>query len=57
MVEARDERLNLRVGKSEVAMLDALAEVDGLTASDVIRVLIRRTYAERFGDKKPKAKK
>jgi DNA-binding GntR family transcriptional regulator len=37
----------------ELAMLRALAERDGLSASDVLRLFIRRAYAEAFGDKKP----
>jgi hypothetical protein len=38
---------------SETALLQALAEADGLTISDVVRLLVRRAYADRFGDKKP----
>ncbi len=53
----RSERLNVRIAPEEIAMLEAVAEADGLSASDVVRTLIRRAYAERFGDKKPKAKR
>jgi len=34
-------------------MLRVLAEADGLSSADIIRTLIRRSYAERFGEKKP----
>lgn len=33
-------------------MLQALAEEDGVSASDVLRIFVRRVYAERFGEKK-----
>jgi hypothetical protein len=35
-------------------MVQALADADGVSASDYVRLFIRRTYAEKFGDKKPK---
>jgi hypothetical protein len=41
----------------ENAMLAALAEHSGLTASDIVRSLIRKEYRATFGDKKPKPKK
>ncbi len=53
----RSERLNVRIAPDEMAMLNALADAEGLSASDVVRTLVRRAYAERFGDKKPKPKK
>lgn len=34
-------------------MLRALAEKDGITASDVVRLFIRRAYADAYGDKRP----
>ena len=34
-------------------MLQALADADGITGSDWIRLTIRRAYAEKFGDKRP----
>ncbi len=37
-------------------MLQALADADGLSASDIVRTLIRRAYSERFGDRKPPKK-
>jgi hypothetical protein len=53
----RSERLNVRTAPEELAMLEALASSYGVSASDVVRTLIRRAYADRFGDKKPKARK
>jgi hypothetical protein len=50
----REEMLNVRMTAEELAMLRALAEGDGLSQSDVVRQFIRRTYRERFGEKKPK---
>lgn len=34
-------------------MLRALADAQGLSASDIVRTLIREAYRVRFGDKKP----
>jgi predicted DNA-binding protein len=53
MVE-RDRRLSIRIGDEEWQMLYALAEREGISASDYIRLFIRRTYAEAFGSAKPK---
>lgn len=50
----RAEMFTVRMTADEIAMLRALAEADGLSQSDVVRVFIRRSYAERFGDKKPR---
>ncbi len=44
----------LRVTDEELAMMRALADDRGLTASDVVRLFVREAYRERFGDKKPK---
>ena len=41
------------MSEMERAMLSALAERDGITQSDVLRMFISRAYAEAFGDKKP----
>jgi hypothetical protein len=41
----------------EIEMLNAVADAEGLSASDVVRQLVRRAYVDRFGDKhvpKPK---
>ena len=53
----RDSKLTIRIADEEVAMLRALAEKDGISASDVLRLFIRRAYAEAFGTKKPKPRK
>ena len=54
MVETRTEQFILRIAPSERAMLDRLAEADGLSAADVVRVLVKRAHDERFGAKAPK---
>jgi hypothetical protein len=46
--------LQVRASDEERAMLFALADDRGLSASDVVRTMIRDAYRERFGDKKPK---
>ena len=38
-----------RMTPSEVAMLEELAKADGLYRTDVVRMLIRREHAARFG--------
>jgi len=45
--------MTLRIADEERAMLAALAEKDGISASDVLRLFIRREYAIAFGAKKP----
>ena len=57
MGEQRDKLINLRATSEEVAMLHALAERDGISASDLLRQFIRRSYAAVFGEKRPKPKK
>jgi Ribbon-helix-helix protein, copG family len=56
--EVQDQRLGLRVTRTEVEMLNKLSEVTGLSMSDVVRMAIRREYTERVGElptiKKPK---
>ena len=49
VTEPRTERVEFRFTTSEVARLRELAEADGISSSDVVRMLIRRTHAERFG--------
>ena len=39
----------MRIAESERAMLRELAERDGISSSDVVRVLIRRAHAAAFG--------
>lgn len=49
--------LCLRVSDQEHAMLTAVAERDGRSASDVIRQLLRAIYTEKFGTGLPVANK
>lgn len=56
----RDQLFQLRMTAEEKAMLGALADRDGLSASDKVRQWIRREYAEAFGaapSGKPKPKR
>jgi hypothetical protein len=56
----RDQLFQLRVTADEKRMLEALAEREGLTASDKVRQLIRKDYAATFGEepaKRPKPKR
>ena len=46
MVE-RKERLHMLLSKDESVMLERLADAEGLTGSDVVRRLIRQSYAAR----------
>jgi hypothetical protein len=41
----------------EVAMLQALAERDGVTVSDYVRLFVRKQYVEHFGAKPPRRSK
>jgi hypothetical protein len=45
----RDYMLRVRMSEQEERFLKWLADEDGLTASDVVRQLIRRAFAERAG--------
>lgn len=53
----RDAKFQLRVTADEKRMLEALAEREGLTASDKVRQLIRKDYAASFGEAPPKKTK
>lgn len=48
--------LRVRMAQDERKMLDALAEAQGLTASDIVRQLVRREYLATF-PKKPRAQR
>lgn len=52
--EERTGRIVVRASATEMAMLRKLAEDEGVTASDFLRLFIRKTYAEKHGTKKPK---
>ena len=47
--EGKSERVAIRMSPTEAAMLHELAEAEGEAASTVVRRLIRRAHAERFG--------
>lgn len=53
----RENAITVRMSKDERRMLDALAEADGISISDVVRMLVRRAHADRFGAPKPKARR
>lgn len=42
---ARDRVFRARMSEAEVSMIRALAELEGVSGSDVIRTLIRRAHA------------
>jgi len=50
----RSLKLTIRISAEEHSMLQALAERAGITASDVLRMYVRRTHAELFGTKTKK---
>lgn len=52
----RTRSFRVLVSEEEQAMLRALAERDGVTASDYVRMFIRRDYAEKFGGPSKKTK-
>jgi hypothetical protein len=41
------------ISDEEHEKLQALADAEGVTASDFVRLFIRRAHAEKFGDKRP----
>ena len=47
--EKRDTMITVRVSEAEADMLRVLADEDGISASDIVRTLIRREYAARHG--------
>ena len=53
----RERSFRVRISDEELAMVHALADAEGLSASDIVRQLIRRHYIEKFGDKPPKRKR
>jgi hypothetical protein len=50
----REKRLHLLLSDDEDRMLRALADDAGLTASDIVRQLIRAAFIDRFGPPKKK---
>jgi hypothetical protein len=57
MATAKDTKLTAMISEADMAMLKALSEADDVSASHVVRILIRKAYVERFGEKKPRAKR
>jgi hypothetical protein len=58
VTEKRSQVVTLRMAPAEFEMLQQLADADGVYQSDVIRLLVRRAHAERFGSSpKPKPKR
>lgn len=53
----RTETLTIRIAQEEKDMLRAVAERDGLSLSDWLRLTIRRAHADAFGASKPKRTK
>lgn len=49
----RNRRLSLLISDHEHEMIHALAEKEGISASDVTRQLIRTAFLAAFGEKKP----
>jgi hypothetical protein len=52
----REDVVTTRMRRDERQMLEALAEADGISKSDVVRMLVRRAHAERFGSKPRKGR-
>jgi antitoxin component of RelBE/YafQ-DinJ toxin-antitoxin module len=50
----RETTVTVRMSHEERSMLEALADEQGLTASDILRLLTRAAYKEKFGEKRPK---
>jgi uncharacterized protein (DUF1778 family) len=45
----RERRINIRVSDTEAKMLQELAEAEGVSQSDFLRLYVRRAHGERFG--------
>jgi len=54
MTDPKDTKLTLMVSEPDMAMLKQLAEADDVSASHVVRTLIRKAHAERFSKKSKK---
>jgi hypothetical protein len=53
MSEEKTERFALRMTPTELAMLNELMRLTGLSAADVVRQAIRREHAEKLGPPQP----
>ena len=47
----RDKNLRVMMSEDELRMLHELADLAGLTASDIVRTLIRQEHAAKVGQK------
>ena len=47
----RDDVFRFKIAANERRMIEELAEKDGLSASAMLRLLVRRAYTKTFGDK------
>jgi hypothetical protein len=47
----RSEQFHVRLSEAEERMLRALADFEGLTASDLVRQMIRRAFLEKWPPK------
>jgi hypothetical protein len=54
MSEQRDAIFQMRISPAERDMLQDLADRDGVSASDVVRLFIRREHAKAFGERPAK---
>lgn len=54
MATAKDTKLTAMITEDDMTMLKALSEADDVSASQIVRLLIRRAHAEKFGKKRPK---
>ena len=50
----RDRQFRIMMSDEEMEMVRTLADQAGLTASDIVRQLIRREYEQKAGGKPPK---
>jgi uncharacterized protein (DUF1778 family) len=48
----RNRSINVRVSEEEMAMLAELADADGVSQSDFLRLYIRKSHAERLPKKR-----
>jgi hypothetical protein len=54
MAIAKDSKLTAMITEDDMSKLKSLSEADDVSASQVVRLLIRAAYTDRFGEKKPK---
>jgi hypothetical protein len=54
MATAKDSKLTAMITEDDMSKLKALSEADDVSASQVVRLLIRAAYATRFPPKRPR---